>query len=304
VTSTRRITVFGGTGFLGRRVVRHLYGANLAVRIATRHPDRARSLFSGDDFDIESVLADVNKDDSVAAAVEGAWAAVNAVSLYVERGRGSFHSVHVEAAGRVARISRHIGLERLVHLSGVGADERSPSLYICKRAEGEQAVRRMFPSATIIRPAVMFGHGDAFVTPILKLMRYLPLFPMFGRGRTRLQPAYVDDVAEAIMRVLQVTEPRAVYELGGPKIYTYRALLKTIARRARRKPILLPVPFGMWRCFAYVAEMLPRPPITRNQIELMQIDNVATSGMPGFGDLQLLPHPVEEVLSRICEGKP
>ena len=118
-----------------------------------------------------------------------------------------------------------------------------------------------------------------------------------------MQPVYVDDVAEAITRVLQVTEPRAVYELGGSKTYTYRALLMTIARRTHRNPIFLPVPFGMWRCLAYVAEMLPRPPITRNQVELMQIDNVVTPGFPGFADLQVSPHPIEAVLSRMCEEK-
>ena len=199
--SERLVTVFGGTGFLGRRIVRHLLDAGFAVRIASRHPDRAAALFSGDDRGVEPVRADVNDDASVAAAVTGALAVVNAVSLYVERGKASFHSVHVEAAGRVASLASHAGSQRLVHVSGIGADARSTSRYIRSRGAGEAAVLRAFPSANLVRPAVMFGPGDVFIVPLLKLLRQLPAFPMFGNGETRLQPAYVENVGEAVAHV-------------------------------------------------------------------------------------------------------
>jgi uncharacterized protein YbjT (DUF2867 family) len=201
--SSRRVTVFGGTGFLGRHIVRHLLDANLAVRIASRHPDRGRSLFSRDGAGIEAVRADVNDDGSVASAVAGAWAVVNAVSLYVESGKCTFHSVHVEAAKRIAMLARQAGAENLVHISGIGADAGSASPYIRSRGEGEAAVLDAFPPAKLVRPAVMFGPGDAFLTPLLAMLRRTPVFPMFGSGATRLQPAYVEDVAKAIVRILQ-----------------------------------------------------------------------------------------------------
>jgi NADH dehydrogenase len=145
----------------------------------------------------------------------------------------------------------------------------------------------------------MFGRGDAFLIPVARLLRRLPVFPLFGRGQTQLQPAHVEDVADAIARAMQTTQSRMCYELGGPRIYTYRSLLEAIARRLGKKPLLVPVPFGLWRALAYVAEMLPQPPITRNQVELMQIDSVASPGAPGFDDLGISPTSLEDVLPAI-----
>src|SRR5262252_1849567 len=179
------VTVFGGTGFLGRRIVRRLYDAGLVARVACRHPDAVPSLFSGDVSGIEAVHADVNDDGSVARALAGTWAAVNTVSLYVERGKDTFHAVHVEAAKRIAVLARQAGTETLVHISGIGANARSGSPYIRSRGEGEAAVLDAFPSAKLVRPAVMFGLGDAFLSALLAMLRRLPTFPMFGSGATR-----------------------------------------------------------------------------------------------------------------------
>ena len=157
-------------------------------------------------------------------------------------------------------------------------------------------VREAFPAVAFIRPSVMFGRGDAFVIPVARMLRRLPIFPLFGRGKTQLQPAHVEDVAEAIARVIHTAQPRMYYELGGARIYTYKSLLEVIARHLRRKPLLVSMPFGLWHALAYVAEMLPRPPITRNQVELMQIDSVASPGAPGFDDLRISPISLEDVL--------
>src|SRR6266576_2607707 len=232
------VTVFGGTGFLGRRVVRHLYDAGFAVRIASRHPDRAAMIFPDGGRRLRSIRADINEEESIAAAVAEAFAVVNAASLYVERGSDTFQSVHVNAAERVARLAGGAGAQRFVHVSGIGADVRSMSPYIRGRGQGEAAVRRAFPSATVLRPAVMFGLGDAFLMPLLLMLRRLPVFLMFGDGRTRVQPAYVEDVGEARARVLQIQIPYQIYELAGPRIYTYRALLKSLAAAARNEPLL------------------------------------------------------------------
>jgi uncharacterized protein YbjT (DUF2867 family) len=294
------VTVFGGTGFLGRRIVRHLHDG-FAVRIATPHPDRARLPASGKGSDIVSLNADVNDDRLVASAVSGAWAVVNAVSLYVERGKDTFQSVHVRAAERVAKLARQAGVERLVHISGIGSDARSTSPYVRCRGEGEAAVLDAFPSTTLIRPAVMFGPGDAFVTPLLTMLRQMPVFPMFGAGATRLQPVYVEDVAEAITRILQLPTAHQLYELAGPNIYTYEELLRTLAAALGRRPLLLPFPFALWHVVGYLSEFLPNPPITRNKVELMAMDNVAESASAGFEVLRIAPQPIENILPQIVQ---
>jgi uncharacterized protein YbjT (DUF2867 family) len=296
----RLVTVFGGTGFLGRRIVRHLRNREYSVRIASRHPERGQPPFGTDDSQIQSLEANVRDEQSVADAIAGTYAVVNAISLYVDYGSETFHSLHVEAARRVAVQVQRARIKHLVHVSGIGSDPRSPSLYIRKRGEGELAVLGAFANAIIIRPAVMFGPEDAFLTTILKLLQRLPIYPMFGSGRTRLQPAYVDDVAEAIVMALQRTETNAItFECGGPRIYTYEELLRILAREAGLKPILIPVPFAAWQALAWIAEMMPSPLITRNQVEQMRIDNVPSSEMPGFGELGISPHTIEETLQQI-----
>src|SRR5215472_10369616 len=176
------------------------------------------------------------------------------------------------------------------------------SLYIRSRGQGEAAVLRAFPSATVLRLAVMFGPGDALLTPLLLMLRRLPVFPMFGDGRMRVQPAYVEDVGEASARVLQVQVPHQIYELAGSRIYTYRALLKALAAAARNKPLLLPCPFALWHAIGYVAEFLPSPPITRNQVELMEGDSIAAASAPGFEVLQIVPSAIEDVLPEVLQA--
>src|SRR6266849_6167724 len=295
----RTVTVFGGTGFLGRRVVRHLRKHGFSVRIASRHPDRGHRLF-GLDPDLQFLEANIHDERSVADALAGAYGVVNAVSLYIEHGLETFHSVHVESAQRVAAQAHRAGVERLAHVSGIGADAASQSHYVRKRGEGELAVRAAFADALLIRPAVMFGPDDAFLTTILKLLRRLPIYPMFGRGLTGLQPAFVEDVAEAVARALQGTETHAItYECGGPRVYSYKEFLRAVAHEAGLKPMLIPIPFAAWHALAWISEMLPSPPVTRNQVELMQVDNVSSPEMPGFERLGISPHSVEEILKQM-----
>jgi len=298
--SMRVVTVFGGTGFLGRRVVRHLRNYGFSVRIASRHPDRGRRLFGSGDPELRAVGTDIHDERTVVGALADAYGAVNAVSLYVEHGRETFHSVHVEAAERVAILARRAGVERLVHVSGIGADAASPSLYIRKRGEGELAVQAAFKDAILVRPAVMFGPDDAFLTTILELLRRLPIYPLFGRGLTRLQPAYVEDVAGGIVSALRGAQTRAItFECGGPRIYSYEELLRVVAREAGLERTLVPIPFAAWHALAWIAEVLPTPPITRNQVELMEVDTVCSAGMPGFEELAISPSAVEDILKQM-----
>jgi uncharacterized protein YbjT (DUF2867 family) len=294
-------TVFGGTGFVGRRVVRHLRESGTRVRIVSR---RHRRL--GEDDGIEQIAADAHDKHSVEAAVADADGVVNAISLYVKHGRDTFHSVHVETAAAVARAARAAGIRRFVHVSGIGANTASPSPYIRSRGEGEAAVQTAFPGAVIVRPAVMFASDDAFLTTILRLLRSLPAYPIFGDGKTRLQPVYVDDVAAAIAQILRQSQnPYPVYELAGPRIYSYEELLRTIARIAGLRPVLMRMPFAFWNALAGVAEMLPQPPLTRNQVELMQIDTTASESLPGFHALGISPQSLEDELEAILrQNKP
>jgi uncharacterized protein YbjT (DUF2867 family) len=296
----RIVTVFGGTGFVGRRIVKHLLDREFLVRIASRHPDRTGVIFGEEEPRPQPTMVDIHDDASVAAAVADGYGVVNAVSLYVERGTETFQSVHVAAAARIARHARDSGVRRLVHISGIGADSTAHSPYICSRGQGEAVVKAVFPDAIIVRPAAMFGPDDAFLTVILQHLRRLPVYPMFGRGSTRLQPAYVEDVAEASARCMDHTPAVGmIFECGGPCIYSYAQLLKAVARKAGLRPILFPMPFAAWHALAFFAELLSNPPVTRNQVELMQIDNVASPQMPGFVDLDISPSTVEQFVRHL-----
>jgi uncharacterized protein YbjT (DUF2867 family) len=293
-------TVFGGTGFVGRRVVDHLRESGTRVRTVSRHSGRAA------DDGVEQIVADAHDERSVAAAVAGADGVVNAISLYVEHGSDTFHSVHVEAAGKIARAARQAGSKRFVHVSGIGVNAASLSPYIRSRGEGEAAVQTAFPGAVIVRPAVMFAPDDAFVTTIVRLLRSLPAYPIFGDGRTRLQPVHADDVAAAIAQILrQKQKPYPVYELAGPRVYSYEELLRTIARIAGLRPVLMRIPFALWDALAGLAEMLPGPPLTRSQVELMQIDTTTSEKLPGFRALGISPRTLEDELEAILrQNKP
>lgn len=294
------VTVFGGTGFLGRAIVRALAQRGARVRVAARHPDAAD--FSGLGT-IDRCTADVRDDDTVAGAVAGARAAVNAVGLYVERRALSFQSVHVEGAARVARAARAAGLQTFVHVSGIGADPASPSPYVAARGRGEDLVRGEHPEAVVLRPSVLFGPGDAFLSNLDALSR-LPVIPLFGGGATRLQPVHVDDVAAAAAALLLgggSGGPR-VFELGGAGIYAYREILSLVLAFRRRRALLLPVPFPAWRAMARLGALLPDPPLTPDQVCLLERDNLVGAEAASFADLGLSPRSLEGSLGD-CLGR-
>jgi NADH dehydrogenase len=289
------VTVFGGTGYLGRHVVARLLTDGVRVRVAVRRPEAAAKLWDGGE--VEVLPADVRDDEGVAAALAGAQGAVNAVGLYRERGAETFAAVHLEGARRVARRAASAGVEALAHVSGIGADPASASAYVRARAAGETAVREAFPAATVLRPSVLFGPGDAFFNTLAAIARASPVIPLFGHGDTRLQPVFVEDVAAAVAKAL--ADPAAagqVFELGGPRGYTYRSLLKLLLEQLGLSRKLLPVPFVVWEAQASLLGVLPRPPVTHDQITLMKKDNVVGLGMPGFAALGIEPRSVESVL--------
>ena len=291
-------TVFGGSGFLGSRMVERLADAGYVVRVAVRHPDRAEPLRERWPAGrIVPTYADVWDESSVAPVVNGATAVVNTVGHYVENADNSFESIHGQGAMHVARASTSAGVERLVHVSGIGTDPESSSPYVRARAEGERLVAREFPGVTILRPSVVFGTDDTFINRLMALAQSMPVLPLFGRGGVKLQPVYVGDVAEATYRALVTSSARGQYfELGGPGVYSYKALLQRVLAETGRKRWLLPVPYLVWDVLALLVSPLPNAPISRDQVTLMKRDNVVGEETLSLTDLGVEPTPLEEVL--------
>ena len=292
------VVVFGGTGFLGRRLVHRLAAEGITVRVAVRHPDGARSALPAADLAQVTIFrADVRDQASVTAAITGADAVVNAVSAYVEKGGVTFEAVHVQGAEMVARSASRLGVARLVLISGLGADPQSRSPYIRSPGRGELAVQQAFPDATIVRPSAMFGPGDALFGTLANIARLFPVLPLIGGGRTRLQPVYVEDVAEAVARL--IADPGIVgrtYELAGPEAYTLRDLVRFTLRVMGKRRLLSPVPFVVAEIQARLFEFLPSPPLTTGQVDLLKADSVASGILPGFPELNIRPKAVEEVV--------
>lgn len=287
------VTVVGGSGFLGQNIVQHLTETGYHVRVACRHPNQTP--FG------EAVYANVKDETSIAAAVKNSQAVVNAVGLYVEHGGHTFDSIHIQGAQTVAQQSAKAGVQRLIHISGIGASATSASKYVRARAAGEDRVQTYFPGTVIIRPSVLFGPHDSLLNTIDKLTCYMPAFPLFGRGDTRLQPVYVKDVARAIQSLLKISSPPALYELGGLHIHSYRELIEMILHYRQRQRLLLPVPFFIWTLQARLLSWLPNPPITVDQLVLMRNDNIVGQQVATFADLGLKPHAIEPLLS-VCLG--
>lgn len=297
------VTVFGGTGFVDREIVKHLVEMHMAVRVAARHYKPC--VLDGYAGHVGFVEADVRDHAAVVKAVEGASAVVNAVGLYVERGVETFQSVHVSGALNVARAAARAAVGQFVHLSGIGASADSPSAYVRARAEGERCVESGFGNPTIVRPSVVFGPDDALLGGLDAMTRVSPVVPLFGRGSTRLQPVYVGDVALAVARLSSRQAASGhVFELGGPRVYTYRELLETVLAHRRRRRLLMPVPFALWAALARALAVLPNPPLTADQVVLMRGDNVVGDGAATTIDLGIAARSLEALLPLCLPASP
>lgn len=314
----RVVTVFGGSGFIGRQVVKRLAANGWTVRVAVRDPVRAGLCKPmGDPGQVNPVRCDVTDSASVRAALAGAQAAVNLVGILFEKGRRRFDTLHREAAATIAKEARAAGVAALVQMSALGADRNSPSAYARSKALGEEEVQAAFSGATIIRPSVVFGPDDDFfnrfarlaaVSPVLpvftgdgfKLSRKggVPALDLFGSGGPTFQPVYVGDVAEAIVRVVE--DPRLagkIYELGGPRRYSFKEILELVMKASGRHRVLLPLPFAAAKLQAFFLQFLPTPPLTPDQVKLLRVDNVARGGKPGLAELGIAPIAAEAVVA-------
>lgn len=297
--SDRVVTVFGGSGFIGRYVVQRLARTGVRVNVAVRHVERAKFLKTmGNVGQITPVACDITDAASVARAVQGADAVVNLVGILFEHGRQTFAGEQADGAALLAQVAAEKGIDRFVQVSAIGADAGSKSPYGRTKAAAEEAVREAIPSAVILRPSIVFGPEDQFFNRFANLARFAPFLPSIGGGKTRFQPVYAGDVAEAIAAA--VTLPDAAgktFELGGPRTYSFNDIYDIIMRTTDRKRFKIPVPFFVIRPFAYITGAVWRfvppfswgffgaPPITGSQIEMLTRDNIVAPSAMTIGDL-------------------
>jgi uncharacterized protein YbjT (DUF2867 family) len=293
-----RVAILGGSGFIGRYIVKRLAERGDVVAVGARHAAAAKFLkLKGDVGQVGLVNITVDDEHLLPAFIAGNHAVVNCVGILQERGAQRFDRVHHTAPARLARLAREAGVGRLIHISAIGADPRSTSAYARSKAAGEQAVRDAFPTATILRPSIVFGPEDQFFNRFAALAMVSPVLPLIGGGDTRFQPVYVGNVADAVLRCLD--DPAAAgrtYELGGPKVYTFRALMELLLAEIRRKRLLIEIPFGLASLQARLMAILPNPPLTPDQVELLKRDNVVSSGALTLATLGITPTAVEAIL--------
>jgi NADH dehydrogenase len=296
--ATRSVaTVFGGSGFIGRYVVQRLCQAGHVVRVAVRDPEGALFLKSmGEVGQVVPLYCPITDEPTVARSVAGAELVVNLTGILAERRSGDFQRVHADGAAGVARLAAVAGVARLVHLSAIGADPANPSRYAATKGLGEAAVRDAFAAATVLRPSVVFGPEDQFFNRFGLMAQLFPVVPVIS-GRTRFQPVYVGDVADAVMAGL--TRPDAagaLYELGGPRVLTFREIIAYVLKETRRRRLLLDIPMPLARIQAAILERLPGRLLTSDQLLLLQRDNVVGPGIPGLTELDITPTPHELVV--------
>jgi uncharacterized protein YbjT (DUF2867 family) len=300
---SKLVTIYGGSGFVGRYIARRLAKEGWRVRVAVRRPNEAMHVKPyGTPGQVEPVLCNIRDDASVRAVMQGADAVVNCVGILAENGKNRFDAVQAEGPGRVARIASEMGISRMVHISAIGADAASKSDYARTKALGEQAVLQYMPDAVILRPSIVFGAEDQFFNRFARMAQLGPILPVVGAD-TLFQPVYVDDVARAaVLGVVGKAAP-GIYELGGPDVSTFRALMGQMLDVIQRRRMIVNIPFPVARVMGFGFDMLNKvtlglmpAQITRDQVRNLARDNVVAQGAKGFADLGIEPVSLEAVL--------
>lgn len=302
--AVRRVTVFGGSGFVGRHLVRRLVAAGCIVRVAVRDPEAAAFLKPlGEPGQIVIRRADITDQKQMEAVIAESDEVVNLVGILYERGQRTFEQLHVETPRRLAKLCKAVDLKCFIHVSALGASKTSHAQYARSKAMGELVIRNNFPNAVIFRPSVIFGPEDDFFNLFAALACLSPILPLFTDATTRgtgphFQPVYVGDVADALMQGLDNSACRGkTYELSGPKVYTLRDLLDLVLRETDRRRLVVPVPFWIGKLKARFLQYLPKPPLTPDQVTLLRKDNVLSSTLLGFDALGIEPTAPEAIVS-------
>ncbi|MEM1151501.1 MAG: complex I NDUFA9 subunit family protein [Pseudomonadota bacterium] len=290
------VTLIGGSGFIGRYIAQTMAKRGWRVRVGCRRPNEALFVKPyGAVGQVEPVQCNIRDEASLAAVIAGSEAVVNCVGILFESGKNTFADIQAEGAGRVARVAAEAGVQRLVHLSAIGADAGSPAGYARTKAAGEAAVLEAFPTAMILRPSIVFGPEDQFFNRFAAMTRFAPVLPVVG-GSTRFQPVWVQDVAEAAAQGADGSAPGGIYELGGPRVYTFRELMQVMLDVIRRRRLILDLPFGLARLQATFLQQLPNPPLTVDQVRMLERDNVVAEGAKDFEELGITPSAPEAII--------
>lgn len=296
--SQKRVTVFGGTGFLGQYVVQHLIEAGYAVQVIARRADKCRHLrplaAKG-----QLVLrnADVTLPKTFQGSLRGSYAVINLIGILYESGKQRFTTLHGQCPERLAQMAANEGVEKFVHLSALGVDQASRSMYASTKLTGEKAVKAAFPKATILRPSVIFGPGDNFFNQFARMASLSPALPLIGGGETKFQPVYAGDVAKAVVASIEQRAAQGhTFELGGPEVLTFRDILQYILKHTKKKRCLVALPWGIASLGATFAQLLPKPPLTRDQVKLLKYDNVVDPQHEGFEQLGLQPTAIDSIV--------
>lgn len=301
---SRLVTIYGGSGFLGRQIARLMAKEGWRVRVACRRPNEALFVRPyGAVGQVEPILCNIRDDASVAAAMAGADAVVNCVGTFDRGGVNNFDAIQAQGAGRIARLAAAAGVGQLVHVSAIGADPDSASRYQSSKAEGEHAVRSAFPGAVILRPSIMFGPGDGFFNRFAGQARLGPVLPIVG-GKTRFQPVYVEDVARAAVKGVLGQAEAGIYELGGPDVDTFRGLMQRMLATISRRRLIVNLPFFVGGFLgglldigsALTLRLVPNRILTRDQVRSLRSDNVVAKGARGLSDLGITPTAMGAVL--------
>lgn len=304
MTAPSIVTIFGGSGFLGRYIARRMAKAGWRVRVAVRRPNEAVFVRPyGVVGQVEPILANIRNDDSVRAALKGADAVINCVSVLQEAGRQTFEALNVDGAGRVARLAAEEGVARLVQISAIGADVDGPSDYARTKGRGEAAVLDAFPQAVILRPSLLFGPEDDFFNRFANMIRFSPVLALFG-GASRMQPVYVDDVAQAACKGAMGEAAPGIHELGGPDVETLSALMHRMLRVIRRRRLVIDLPFFVGRFMGRTLDLLQtltaglftNTILTADQVRTLASDNVVADDAKGFDALGIDPVAMDAVL--------
>lgn len=290
-------TVFGGTGFVGTQIVRELAKRDIIVKVATRVPERAYFLKPcGAVGQVVPVQCDYNDDKSIAAAVKGSDYVVNCIGVLFEKGAQSFQRAHVDIPTSIAKACKKLDVKSFVHISALAA-ERGTSKYSKSKIKGEKAVASKFSNASILRPSVIFGEGDEFFNMFASLARVLPVLPLIGGGETKFQPVYVGDVADAALAALTKSDAQGkVFELGGLDTLSFKEVYEKLFYYTGQNPVLVPIPYGLAKVQAFFMGVLPKPPLTRDQVESLKTDNVMNDDALGLADLGVAPMGLDVIL--------
>lgn len=297
VTPYKQACIFGGTGFIGRQIVRDLAREGYTIKVASRAPESAYFLRTcGNVGQIVPFACDYADEASLRAAVKGCDVVVNCVGILFEKGKNSFTRIHTELPRAIAKVCAAEDVARLIHLSALGCDQ-AHSKYAKSKLNGEMAVFENFPQATILRPSVVFGVEDGFFNMFAKLSILLPFLPLIGGGKTKLQPVYVGDVADAALSSIRDEAAAGkIYELGGPEVVSFREIYARLFRETGRRKLLVSLPWGIASLQGKVMGILPKPPLTADQVETLKADNIVTGNYPAFADLGITPTGMDAVL--------